>query len=290
MPGIRCRARPAARCGPGSHWAGVMKAAVVLAAVALMAAAVWSTPGLAADVETVGNTRVQVQGMIDEGRSGAVYHATDSEGKPAVLKRLHSGEKWAPNEIEATKAAKQYIAHDSKNMVQKKVGDIGLTDYLAHKKDNPGGWKPNSAEISAQLEKQQIKKGWLHFDGHEGNVRVDTTKTTASGAPKFKLVDWGKAKKLSDTSPSEMAEQRDKERNRIARQCRKAGFEFRASVGGGGGGVYRRSGSGGACSTKPKTATGGSRGQPAGGTAPGKGTAGGGALRGKKARESRRGR
>ncbi|KAI9347822.1 hypothetical protein DFJ73DRAFT_960397, partial [Zopfochytrium polystomum] len=150
---------------------------------------------------TVGGHSVKVGDEIAPGSFGSVYSATDENGKTVVYKKLNSNSKWGAEEIPATKAAGQYIAHDDKGMVQHKVGTTGMKEYLEDKKKNPGGWVPYSDEIARQLKKQQEKAGYTHNDIKAANIRVDTTKTKKSGAPKFQLVDWGYAKKHERPRP-----------------------------------------------------------------------------------------
>ncbi|KAI9359931.1 hypothetical protein DFJ73DRAFT_900341 [Zopfochytrium polystomum] len=180
---------------------------------------------------------------LTSGTHGEVHHAT-SNGNPAIYKTLHDGQSWGENEIAATKAAKQLIAHDDKRMVQHKVGTQGLSDYLKNKKDNPGGWTPDSKEIVRQIEKHQDKAGYRHRDVNINNVRVDTTKTSKkTGAPKIKLVDWAYAEKPSSMPASQVNMEKTLDKNFIARTCKAHGFEFRSA-----GRLYRRAGA--ACTAK----------------------------------------
>ncbi|KAI9325159.1 hypothetical protein DFJ73DRAFT_784454 [Zopfochytrium polystomum] len=251
------------------------------AAKVLLLLAVACLAGLA--VNLVGAGQVDVGGerltvntgkLIGEGKSASVYDATDSKGNPAVYKELRPRKKWRDEEIAATKAAGQYISHDFKTMAQKKVGTHGLSEYLDEKKKNPGGWTPNSAEIIRQVDKHQDKVKWAHGDATAGNIRVDTTRTTKSGAPKFKLVDWGYASKQSETSPTTLAQFQKTSHSSIRDECHQRGFLFRPRDSYPGGGVYRRA-PGGACAARPPAAGGSGRTQkeqPTGKVAAGAGT------------------
>ncbi|KAI9353027.1 hypothetical protein DFJ73DRAFT_759807 [Zopfochytrium polystomum] len=143
--------------------------------------------------------------------SGAAYHAIDGRGNAAVYKELHFGEKWRENEIDATKAAGQYVSHDDKSMVQHKVGTQSLPRYLKRQEEQPG-WTPNSAEINKQLDEQQ-KTGypWRYFkrecpSRHYENNRLGICKPRLlkiieeACAPKFELVDWEMARIRSISS------------------------------------------------------------------------------------------
>ncbi|KAI9345522.1 hypothetical protein DFJ73DRAFT_778014 [Zopfochytrium polystomum] len=131
---------------------------------------------------------------MGKGGEANVYEAK-SGGQPAVLKALKVGKQWGRNEVAATKAAGQYIAHDDDFMVQKKVGTHDLPDYLKKKQKNPVGWKPSRFEIMRQINKQQEKAGYLHLDSHPQNIRVDTT-VTKKNQHGFAFRDGGSSDRL----------------------------------------------------------------------------------------------
>ncbi|KAI9325161.1 hypothetical protein DFJ73DRAFT_914049 [Zopfochytrium polystomum] len=239
--------RPRRHCFAPSN---LLATVLVLAALALARCAAAAVDVASAkEVFDVGGEHVTVDPskIIGAGTSGVVYDAKDSKGRPAVYKELRQKRVWKDHEIEATKAAGQYISHDSVSMVQKKVGTHDLEDYLDEKKRNPGGWKPNSAEIIRQVDKQQNKMKFSHTDAGTQNIRVDTTKTNKQGAPKFRLVDWGLSEPHSTMTPREIESNRNYSHKDIKKECAARGFEFRSR-----GGLYRRGP--GACSTKPKQA------------------------------------
>ncbi|KAI9359195.1 hypothetical protein DFJ73DRAFT_757664 [Zopfochytrium polystomum] len=227
--------------------------ALTLSLALALALALCPTPSAAADeVRTIGGETVTVHNRIGVGAAGRVFDATDSQGKPVVVKNLFDYRSFSKDEIDATKAAGQYISHEGKSMVQRKVGTQSLDSYHQDKKNSPGGWVPKSGEISRQLEAQQEKIGWLHQDGHRDNVRVDTSKKSPEGIPEFRLIDWGTAKRNSELSAEYIAEDRDKEAKRVERHCKSHGFEFRS---GAERGVYRRAAGAGACAVRPGAAT-----------------------------------
>ncbi|KAI9330462.1 hypothetical protein DFJ73DRAFT_765334 [Zopfochytrium polystomum] len=137
----------------------------------------------------VGGHSVQVGKEIGRGGSGTVYSATTSSWGSAAYKKLKPGAEWEAHEVAATRAAKQYIAHDDKGMVQTKVGHSSLKDHLKNNRDSSPG--PMSAEIDRQINKQQDKAGYNHNDVKGENIRVGTKK---DGSAKYRLVDWSEAK------------------------------------------------------------------------------------------------
>ncbi|KAI9328044.1 hypothetical protein DFJ73DRAFT_904524 [Zopfochytrium polystomum] len=171
----------------GRRWCYSRRSCFVLAAFGLVLAIFAGIPALGAGGNaanrapgshvTVGKTRVKVGSYLNQGSNGRVYHAEDSKGKPVILKTLHDDASWTDTEIAVTKAAGQYISHDDRNMVQKKVGTHDLGEYLKYKKANPGGWIPNSDDIVKQLEAQQHAVGYIHPDVLD-NVRVDATRNS----------------------------------------------------------------------------------------------------------------
>ncbi|KAI9317813.1 hypothetical protein DFJ73DRAFT_926748 [Zopfochytrium polystomum] len=222
--------RPAA-CGVGRV------AAVIFTTLVLAVLVLFPRGSNAGKTVSVGGTTVDVGDNV--GRFGHVYHAKDSKGNAAIYKERLPGTSFSSNEIDATKKAGQYIAHDDNAMVQKKVGEQDLLHYLRDKRQNPSSLrsKPNSADIIKQVEAQQKKVGYMHRDVRHENIRVSEN---VLGKPKYRLVDWGNAKKKSETTKDERKSRRQGDRETIQTACAIMGFKFRASDSGG---LYRRSAS-----------------------------------------------
>ncbi|KAI9313015.1 hypothetical protein DFJ73DRAFT_770875 [Zopfochytrium polystomum] len=230
----------------------------VVAAVAVLLLAFLAAPSAAVPVGgslNVDGKKVYIKdwdNAMGSGGEANVYEAKTG-GQPAVLKALKAGKQWGQNEVAATKAAGQYIAHDDDFMVQKKVGTHDLPGYLKEKQENPDGWKPSRFEIMRQINKQQEKAGYLHLDSHPENIRVDTTVTKKNGAPRFRLVDWGAAKKPSEVSHEAKSQNLMATSTFLKTECQQHGFAFRD--GGSSDRLYRRAGGAG-CSVKSQAGTG----------------------------------
>ncbi|KAI9357573.1 hypothetical protein DFJ73DRAFT_774649 [Zopfochytrium polystomum] len=208
--------------------------------------------------ETIGDAKVAKVGIVGQGGNSLVYGAKNDKNKPVIVKKLLFGEKFSADDVAATKAARQYVSHSGGQMVQKIVGTHDLGNYLEEKKARPGGWKPNSADIIKQIDKQQEKAGYLHTDVRAGNIRVDANKRTGlfgTGPPKIKLIDWDNASEMKRMSPKLIESAKKGQREIVEDACRRAGFSFRATAADGGR-IFRRGAGcgGGKMGTAGKTA------------------------------------
>ncbi|KAI9330145.1 hypothetical protein DFJ73DRAFT_859247, partial [Zopfochytrium polystomum] len=114
---------------------------------------------------TVGTETVAIHNELAEGANGVAYLATDSHNKEVIYKE-NKHEDFSSNEVTATARAGQYISHDGKKMVQKKVGDMDLSEYL--KSDKAKQLKLASGEklsekIMSQIKDQEKNVGFRHF-------------------------------------------------------------------------------------------------------------------------------
>ncbi|KAI9328213.1 hypothetical protein DFJ73DRAFT_964577 [Zopfochytrium polystomum] len=185
-------------------------------------------------VEIVDGIGVKVGQQIGEGTIGVAH--LGSLGGPVndvVYKQnkpnRNTGARvdFGENEVDATRKAGQLIAVEKDKMVQKKVGDMNLSDYLTRADNDPkaratfqrvgedpktAAGKPKLSEmIWKQVDRQQAEVGYLHGDVHPGNVRVHAQEQKA-GQPVAKAA--------------------------ITAECMESGFAFR----GGRPSLYRRAG------------------------------------------------
>ncbi|KAI9338339.1 hypothetical protein DFJ73DRAFT_779568 [Zopfochytrium polystomum] len=138
--------------------------------------------------ETVGGVTVAIGEKVkDQGKTSTVYHAKHGN-KDVIYKQDSFGSHYGGTEVEATKAAGQFVAVQDSRMVQKKVGSTGLKNWLQTQKDSPAakssfllkGENPKdhpaktklSEAIYSQVEKNQKDAGFLHKDVQSGNIRV----------------------------------------------------------------------------------------------------------------------
>ncbi|KAI9315442.1 hypothetical protein DFJ73DRAFT_786981 [Zopfochytrium polystomum] len=232
-----------------------------------------SVPGPGDRVEAVGDAVVMVGSKVGSGSKGGVYRASvDGTSYGAVLKVTKNGEAFKDKEIDATRKAGQLISVEGSRMVQHKVGDEGLTEYLKGAKRDPtarakfqqvreaGGKKPKLSEnLYKQVRLQQYRVGYYHGDVNAENIRI-TEKKQEKGKPyragKADLIDWGAA-----TTPTELPSRWYSTLNAAAKgaiqsECEKHGFAFRAV----GVGLERRApgaAGGGACARSGKADKGG---------------------------------
>ncbi|KAJ1529129.1 hypothetical protein HK405_002163, partial [Cladochytrium tenue] len=141
------------------------------------------------DVVKIGSTSAKVTaGEVQAGDSGAVYPAETKWGRSAIIKQQHKYP-FNQNEITATDRAGQLkaVSADGMTMIQPKVGDGGLVDYLSLVSSSSAGnkWRGEyeepkkgdgkhtlSKEIMRQLETQQSEVGSAHRDVQSGNIRA----------------------------------------------------------------------------------------------------------------------
>ncbi|KAI9321101.1 hypothetical protein DFJ73DRAFT_803227 [Zopfochytrium polystomum] len=196
-----------------------------------------------------GGTAVKINDKIGRGSFGAVHHATTADGAKVVYKRPHGGVSWGKHEVEATQAAKQYMAHDNNGMVQKLVGEQSLNSYLKQQKRATGGQTSTtpeamSKEIMRQVGRQQDKAEYDHNDVAGRNIRVGKKK---DGSAKFRLIDWGLATPAGASPRDDEHDAAD-----VESFCRTRMAFRQGSWGAAGPRVYRRGttvgGGGGGCS------------------------------------------
>ncbi|KAJ1567217.1 hypothetical protein HK405_006733 [Cladochytrium tenue] len=222
------------------------------------------------DVVKIGSTSAKVKsGEVQAGESGAVYPAETKWGRSVIIKQQHKYP-FNQNELTATDKAGQLkaVSEDGMTMIQPKVGDGGLVDYLSLVKSSSAGnrWRGEneepkkgdgkhtlSTEIMRQLEAQQTDVGSAHRDVQSGNIRASYNSLTRKS--KFELVDWGKSRPL-EGQQTVWGSVVDKQRAQMAIEsaCHAYGYAFRSSRGGRPG-LYRR-GPGGGCGGKPAAGAG----------------------------------
>ncbi|KAI9359659.1 hypothetical protein DFJ73DRAFT_902223 [Zopfochytrium polystomum] len=134
-------------------------------------------------VKTVGGVTVQVGPKIkvDINQHADVLEAsTDGQTNNAVYKKYRQGESMGKHEVAATSAAGHLISAEGNQMIQHKVGEMGLTEYLQQASKDPAAkktyqdfnanflsrlGKPKlSDHINKQILKQQKQIGYAHLD------------------------------------------------------------------------------------------------------------------------------
>ncbi|KAI9354132.1 hypothetical protein DFJ73DRAFT_923810 [Zopfochytrium polystomum] len=215
-------------------------------------------------VEIVDGIGVKVGQQIGEGDVGVAH--LGSLGGPAndVVYKQNKPDKntgarvhFGGNEVDATRKAGQLIAVEKDKMVQKRVGDMDLPDYLKRAANDPkaratfqqvgedpktAAGKPKLSEmILKQVDRQQAEVGYLHGDVHPGNVRVHAQEQKAGQpykGPKVELIDWGEAKHPSQADEDSRLAMKQVAKAGITAECMESGFAFR----GGRPSLYRRAG------------------------------------------------
>ncbi|KAI9337712.1 hypothetical protein DFJ73DRAFT_950675 [Zopfochytrium polystomum] len=268
MPSERPKARPVAAAGGAAAFNAKQKDKTATSEV--RAERPKGRPGGGGvRLKTVGGVTVKVGEKIKaqvNTRADVEKASTDGKTYNAVYKKYRLGESVGPHEVDATRKAGQLIAAQGKRMIQHKVGEMGLNEYLKQASKDPAAkkayqkvddnlvkrlGKPKlSDHINKQIVNQQKQVGYAHLDVHPDNIRI-TPQEQLPGkrsltAPfrisqykgaKAELIDWGNAHKLDDKHIDVKNEQRF-EKKEIVKACEKHGFRFR--TGGAVGQVYRR--------------------------------------------------
>ncbi|KAI9325380.1 hypothetical protein DFJ73DRAFT_784327 [Zopfochytrium polystomum] len=178
------------------------------------------TPGTRDRIENVGGVRAQIgpEYTSEVHMAGDAYRAsTDGKKYNAVYKKLKPTEQWGEHEVAATRAAGQLISVSKDSMLQKKVGEKGLSDYVASAAKDPAARRKFQAagdESSASAAKPKLSEPVL---GPVGGTQVPGT----IDEDMLKLGD-----KLS--------------KYYIREACEKHGFAFRSAAAAAGQHLFRR--------------------------------------------------
>ncbi|KAI9337717.1 hypothetical protein DFJ73DRAFT_763346 [Zopfochytrium polystomum] len=222
-----------------------------------------SSRRLEGPVETVGGVTVQVGEKIKvqtNTRADVQKASTDGKTDNAIYKENRRGAPLGQHEVAATRAANQLISAEGNRMIQHKVGEMGLNDYLKQASKDPAAKKAYqrtglnpltkvgrpklSDHINDQVQAQQRRVGCLRLMLREKNSQYK--------GPKAELVDWGSAEPRSNPDIN-LKHEAKLDRKEIKNACAKHGFRFRSGGGNAAGALYRRTP--GSCSINAPSST-----------------------------------